>query len=60
MTSTLTIYDLSPNDVGRYQCNMDNGIGSPAVRTIDLTYPCKFLTDIKMFMKFIPFNLTTC
>ncbi|RTG89027.1 uncharacterized protein DC041_0003659 [Schistosoma bovis] len=39
MTSTLTIYDLSPNDVGRYQCNMDNGIGSPAVRTIDLTYP---------------------
>nr|CAH8826849.1 unnamed protein product [Trichobilharzia regenti] len=39
MTSTLTIYDLSPNDVGRYQCHMDNGIGSPAVRTIDLTYP---------------------
>ncbi|KAH8851931.1 Nephrin [Schistosoma japonicum] len=39
MTSTLTIYDLSPSDVGRYQCNMDNGIGSPAVRTIDLTYP---------------------
>ncbi|CAH8446050.1 unnamed protein product [Schistosoma turkestanicum] len=39
MTSTLTIYSLSPNDVGRYQCNMDNGIGSPAVRTIDLTYP---------------------
>ncbi|CAH8488181.1 unnamed protein product [Heterobilharzia americana] len=39
MSSTLTIYDLNPNDVGRYQCHMDNGIGSPAVRIIDLTYP---------------------
>lgn len=41
LVSTLTIYDLGPADVGRYQCHMDNAIGSPAVRIVDLIYPCK-------------------
>ncbi|CAH8450511.1 unnamed protein product [Dicrocoelium dendriticum] len=39
LTSSLTIYDLGPSDVGRYQCYMDNAVGSPAVRIIDLLYP---------------------
>ncbi|KER24804.1 hypothetical protein T265_14339, partial [Opisthorchis viverrini] len=39
LTSLLTIYDLGPSDVGRYQCHMDNAIGSPAVRIVDLIYP---------------------
>ncbi|VDP77214.1 unnamed protein product [Echinostoma caproni] len=39
LASSLTIYDLGPSDVGRYQCHMDNAIGSPAVRFVDLIYP---------------------
>ncbi|KAA3678807.1 uncharacterized protein DEA37_0010805, partial [Paragonimus westermani] len=39
LVSSLTIYDLGPSDVGRYQCYMDNAVGSPAVRLVDLIYP---------------------
>ncbi|THD28393.1 Nephrin [Fasciola hepatica] len=39
LASSLTIYDLGPSDVGRYQCHMDNAVGSPAVRIVDLIYP---------------------
>ena len=41
LVSTLYITDVDPGDVGRYECFVDNGIGSPVVRYIDLIYPCK-------------------
>uniref|UniRef100_A0A915EUR2 Nephrin n=1 Tax=Echinococcus canadensis TaxID=519352 RepID=A0A915EUR2_9CEST len=39
LVSTLHIRDVDPSDVGRYECFVDNGIGSPVVRLIDLIYP---------------------
>uniref|UniRef100_A0A5K3ERS8 Nephrin n=1 Tax=Mesocestoides corti TaxID=53468 RepID=A0A5K3ERS8_MESCO len=39
LVSTLHITDVDPGDVGRYECFVDNGIGSPVVRFIDLIYP---------------------
>ncbi|KAM7535601.1 hypothetical protein Aperf_G00000097228 [Anoplocephala perfoliata] len=39
LVSTLYITDVDPSDVGRYECFVDNGIGSPVVRLIDLIYP---------------------
>ncbi|VDN08772.1 unnamed protein product [Dibothriocephalus latus] len=41
LVSTLFITSVDPSDVGRYECFVDNGIGSPVVRAIDLIYPCK-------------------
>uniref|UniRef100_A0A183T096 Nephrin n=1 Tax=Schistocephalus solidus TaxID=70667 RepID=A0A183T096_SCHSO len=41
LVSTLIITSVDPSDVGRYECFVDNGIGSPVVRSIDLIYPCK-------------------
>ncbi|KAL3314980.1 hypothetical protein Ciccas_006387 [Cichlidogyrus casuarinus] len=39
LESTLYIYQLNREDVGRYQCLVDNGIGSPAIKSIDLIFP---------------------
>uniref|UniRef100_A0A158QHR9 Fibronectin type-III domain-containing protein n=1 Tax=Rodentolepis nana TaxID=102285 RepID=A0A158QHR9_RODNA len=55
LVSTLYITDVDPSDVGRYECFVDNGIGSPVVRLIDLIYPfAPKILEIPRWMRAAP------
>lgn len=40
------------NQTGRYSCEADNGVGDPALATIDLRIRCKSLNSYS-FLKFL-------
>lgn len=45
ISSTFYIYQLTEDDVGKYVCEVSNGIGEPVKKTFNLLYHCKFFMN---------------
>ncbi len=42
MRSRLLVYDVSPENVGLYECIVDNGVGTADKREVNLYSSCKY------------------
>lgn len=41
MSSRLSLYRITEDDVGTYVCEVNNGLGEPVQKRINFLHPCK-------------------